>query len=573
MPGTVGIVASHMKPATANIWTYQAAAAGNPWRDVAWTGSKFISISTYGTPRIMTSTDGILWTGSSVLDSATSDGCIYVNSLDYVFVATAGSIYRSLDNGDSWTQTGSGMMFENPRQFVSSDDGSIMYLLASDLGSIGVLFRSSDYGLTWTQDSSYPTIYGSALATNGQILVDSDLNWRNIAADSPWNPPSFSGPSALYFNSIHYANGKFVAVGYDQYVCTSSDGKNWVRATAIAPGDAGGWTDVAYGKGLWVAAASGGNIMVSENGVSWKQPSTTESPTFEAIAYGGGKFVAVASSGVNQVILSDDDNIPIVAFNGGKVETKNNYRVHRFTQTGSSTLYAINAGSVNALVVAGGGGGGYSGQENGAGGGAGGVRTSTLSIPSNQTVTVGSGGAAGTVSTRGGNGTNSSIGSLLVSTGGGGGGTSDKDGTLRSGSNGGSGGGAAGPGTYSGGSGISGEGNNGGNNSATSPGAGGGGASQVGASITSNSSVGSGGNGVSISIAGATESFGGGGGGGRDSGAYALGGLGGGGGGATSIFQASPGSPNTGGGGGGGYDAGRLPKSGGSGVVIVWYEI
>jgi hypothetical protein len=128
---------------------------------------------------------------------------------------------------------------------------------------------------------------------------------------------------------------------------------------------------------------------------------------------------------------------------------------------------------IDYVVAAGGGGGG----RGGAGGGAGGLVTGSFSIKQAEfkttyTVTVGQGGASGSiVSPRGGNGGNSFFGTASVievtAIGGGGGAGVGGDISLTSGSNGGSGGGSTRQTTGSIGFGTVGQGNNGGRNGNT----------------------------------------------------------------------------------------------------------
>jgi len=226
---------------------------------------------------------------------------------------------------------------------------------------------------------------------------------------------------------------------------------------------------------------------------------------------------------------------------------------------------------VKYLVVAGGGGG-----ENNrsGGGGAGGLlsgTTTSLSLNTNYTVTVGSGGA---YNAQGSN----SVFHNNISIGGG------KSGTLHSdGFSGGSGGGSghfwsgSAPAPRIGGAGVSGQGFSGGTafSGSSELGPGGGGASQSGGNSNS-TPFGFGGTGLYsseyASLGGSPAGwFAGGGGGGNSYGTTkALGGNGGGGNG--SIFRDIPstnGVINTGGGGGGSGVWGGGSASGGSGIVII----
>jgi hypothetical protein len=268
------------------------------------------------------------------------------------------------------------------------------------------------------------------------------------------------------------------------------------------------------------------------------------------------------------------------------------YKSHTFTSDGTFTVTTVGNGDRNAvdyLIIAGGGGGGG---DRGGGGGAGGYLT-TLGATSGDvtpnakftvtttsySVDVGSGGAgSATSSSSGSTGDNSSVFSI-TSTGGGGGGTGGgggNNGTV--GLNGGSGGGGVGTssaGDRAGGTGISGQGFAGGIGlNGQLGGAGGGGASVVGANGASNNG-GNGGNGLANTLRdGTSETRAGGGGGARHTGGTnGTGGTGGGG--NAEDGTGSNGTANTGGGAGGGSNQTSpfLGGSGGSGIVVIRYEI
>ena len=231
---------------------------------------------------------------------------------------------------------------------------------------------------------------------------------------------------------------------------------------------------------------------------------------------------------------------------GGTVTTDGDYKVHKFTASGS--LVCVGSGNVEALVVAGGGGGGYWGY--GGGGGAGGmVEHSGMSLSTNTyTVTIGNGGA-GSGTGAGGRGTagQNSVFNGMTANGGGGGGGFLNDATSQPPTTGGSGGGGA-----SGQSGAAAtQGNSGGG---TGYGyAGGAGNAGGGGGAGGAGGVGTCGIGRQSSISGTATYYSGGGGG------YAKSGCSGGGG-----NSGVAGTANTGGGGG-------SSAAGGSGVVIVKY--
>jgi hypothetical protein len=252
---------------------------------------------------------------------------------------------------------------------------------------------------------------------------------------------------------------------------------------------------------------------------------------------------------------------PVAAAGGDDTYDIPGYRVHVYTNVGSGTFNVTAAGHVEALVVGGGGGGGY---EVGGGGGAGGFINShayPIAVGSH-TVTVGAGGSGGT-SANGlpaGSGSNSVFASLTA-IGGGGGGNYKTSVPGTNGATGGSGGGGSGY-TYPGspGSGTPGQGNDGGPLGSPAgtalTGSGGGGAGGIGGTgVQGVTNYAAGGVGVTNAISGVPE-------------VYATGGKGGG----NTWTGATAGAANTGNG-GDGQGNGTAGCNGGSGIVIVRYEI
>ena len=325
---------------------------------------------------------------------------------------------------------------------------------------------------------------------------------------------------------------------------------------------------------------------------------------------GGTTFIQPPPSGITATggVISDYTTTP------GDV-----YRAHVFASSGTFDVSALSIGAfpdnVEYLVVAGGGGGGAEGSQRGGGGGAGGYRTNvpapvgpgshttsaTLTVSvAPYTVTVGSGGAGG-AGGQGTNGNDSVFGSIVSNGGGGGGQGSQNSPPANEGRDGGSGGGG---GSTAGGSYVE---PGGATTAVTTPspwpgpstqgfaggqgehsagswaaGGGGGGAGEVGkAGSPPNSTSSHGGDGLSNLIAGPLNTgvgvvnpaspgrwFAGGGAGIHFSPGTGTGGAGGGG--STSYpGEGDGGVPGTGGGGASGSTGG----SGGSGIVIVRYQI
>ncbi len=304
------------------------------------------------------------------------------------------------------------------------------------------------------------------------------------------------------------------------------------------------------------------------------------SVTCDSSGYSGSLAYSCASNGTLTV------NTPCAqSCTGGTIDTTTipGSVLHKFTTAGSFTFNCPTSKTVQVLVVGGGGGSGLNSGNNPAGGGGGGQvsynASFSITASTPYTVTVGSGGAGGSVDT--GKGTNgaSSVFATITSIGGGGGGGGNGTG----GANGSSGGGAGlvgkdTPGTgsagFAGGKAI--RGGLGGGGAAA--GGGGGGAGAAGADGSGNGSpaiAGRGGNGIQNSITDTATYYGGGGSGGTSthnnsctlttSQTNGSGGFGGGG------ALSANGTNGFGGGGGANCTSSGGSRSGGSGVVIVRY--
>ena len=265
---------------------------------------------------------------------------------------------------------------------------------------------------------------------------------------------------------------------------------------------------------------------------------------------------------------------PFISASGGTVTTSGSFRIHTFTSSGDFTVTNTGTNPNVEVLVAAGGGGGCS-----AGGGAGGVFYSA-SFGVTQTtfpVVIGAGGAAATCDLSGpraSNGSNSTFSTITAIGGGGGANTGDSGNGVGANGGSGGGGGAWSAAIAAGGTGTVNQGNNGGSNGSNSspfPSGGGGGKGAVGQD-GSISKSGDGGVGVEYNFTGTPTYYGGGGGGGTyNANSPGAGGLGGGGNGGTTA-GGSNGTTNTGGG-GGGARASFVGGAGGSGIVIIKYQV
>jgi len=136
-------------------WTYTANAAAG----VApiWTGTQFVIIGST-TGNILTSPDGTTWTTrTSVYTGGALQALTWTGSL-IVGVGLTGNIATSPD-GITWTTRTSGTATAT---FYGVDAGG-GYVWAVGSDTVGIVYKSTDGGVTWTNDTTIPASVGSTL--------------------------------------------------------------------------------------------------------------------------------------------------------------------------------------------------------------------------------------------------------------------------------------------------------------------------------------------------------------------------------------------------------------------------
>jgi hypothetical protein len=99
-------------------------------------------------------------------------------------------------------------------------------------------------------------------------------------------------PVLFTLNKVIYANGQFVAVGNRGTIVASPDGFHWSPQVSGTTNDL---LAVTFGKGIYVAAGTAGRLAISTDGVSWSSASAgTEDLNW--ITFGNGVFMLPATN-------------------------------------------------------------------------------------------------------------------------------------------------------------------------------------------------------------------------------------------------------------------------------------
>jgi photosystem II stability/assembly factor-like uncharacterized protein len=205
---------------------------------------------------------------------------------------------------------------------------SVGYNVPNQVGTI----LTSPNGIDWTKRIStnhhiYAATYGSGglIAvgisqdfSHGIVLISPDggQNWESI--DLNW------GMEYWYPESIAYGNGVFIVTCHGGYVHTSPDGRNW---TLRDTGTLSALYGITYGNGTFVAVGydygygppnppnpppivrdQHGTICTSTDGMTWIERDSKTTNHLEAVAYGGGTFVAVGWNGTVTISFNAGQN-------------------------------------------------------------------------------------------------------------------------------------------------------------------------------------------------------------------------------------------------------------------------
>ncbi|MEY2499752.1 MAG: hypothetical protein QOI07_86 [Verrucomicrobiota bacterium] len=155
----------------------------------------------------------------------------------------------------------------------------------------------------------------SRLLASAVVATLCGLLLPSAFGQSHWAVKASNSSSSL--NAVVFGNGLFVAVGDGGVIVTSPDGEAW---TPRASGSTDRLPAVAFGNGRFVATRANRTTpaITSADGVNWSpviitdsSGAVTDSGAWDAIAFGGGRFLAVGSGTSNNSteIISSADGI------------------------------------------------------------------------------------------------------------------------------------------------------------------------------------------------------------------------------------------------------------------------
>ncbi|MFN8027217.1 MAG: hypothetical protein U0W40_12905 [Acidimicrobiia bacterium] len=154
------------------------------------------------------------------------------------------------------------------------------------VGADRIAWSSAD-AATWTS-APMPKLAEVALATDGQQVVAVGGRKITVTKDgTTWSVPQRVGAS---LNAVAYGNGRWVAVGDDGALLTSTDAAGWQH---VAPATSEDLLAVATSGTQWVAVG-GTAILTSSDALSWH------------VAVTRHELLGVATNGTSWVVVGQD---------------------------------------------------------------------------------------------------------------------------------------------------------------------------------------------------------------------------------------------------------------------------
>jgi photosystem II stability/assembly factor-like uncharacterized protein len=210
--------------------------------------------------------DGFQSTDNGINWTAIPGGGIGANSFvvsgSDLLAGTSSGIFRSTNNGESWTDSNSGLANVNAGSLASS--GSNLFVGTYGNG----VFRSTDNGASWTFTNTGVTNTGiQSLLVSGSNLFAGTIGglFRSIDSGGNWTA-SGTGLTSDDVTSL-WANGSILFAGTGMGIFRSTNnGANW---DAVDLNIKYAWTFVANGPNLFAGTYSDGLFRSTDNGLNW----------------------------------------------------------------------------------------------------------------------------------------------------------------------------------------------------------------------------------------------------------------------------------------------------------------
>lgn len=226
---------------------------------------RFVAVGNAGSA--VYSDDSLSWL-PLVLGVGENMKAIEVNASTWITVGDNGTILRSGDGRNYVPRTLPSATASNLKDVRF---GGGVWVIVGANGAVGVIFISTDDGLSWVQVATSPTLaalscvsFGGtwcAGGTGGAVLTSVDA--------TTWTAGTFAG--VINITDMEFGSGgHLLATGGTSVYKSTDGGVSWgVIAANIGPGSN---LAIVEADGRWVVCSGGGQMLISDDEVTWTAP-------------------------------------------------------------------------------------------------------------------------------------------------------------------------------------------------------------------------------------------------------------------------------------------------------------
>lgn len=265
------------------VWAAEPRASVRKWQDVAFGAHSFVATDGRS---ILTSKNGAAWTEQWKNEDRLWLNVVLFGGGRFLVGSGQGAVLVSND-AQTWTESATGLA-----SVAHAAWGNDRYVVAGTGRDSTETIATSKDGLTWKLAEGPPKIRLLAFG-NGQFMAITDLGAVLASTDGvTWTEQAALGYKAAWSHSLVFGRGQFFLADHEGVVWSSPDGRDWSQSEA---GFA--MTGLVYLEQHLIALLPGGQLATSSDGAHWRIRQVGVSQVIRNMAYGDGRYVALATGG------------------------------------------------------------------------------------------------------------------------------------------------------------------------------------------------------------------------------------------------------------------------------------
>jgi photosystem II stability/assembly factor-like uncharacterized protein len=236
---------------------------------------------------------------------------VMITSGPNIFGATDGAgVVLSTNNGYSWAQVNNGLSYTT-LQTITRCDTNIF--AATDYGGVDI---STDYGVNWQKTGTLSSIVNAMIVNSSNIFAGINGKGVYLSTDNGTNwTAANNGLTDLSVKSLAVSDSNVFVGTWGGYVFVSSNnGLSWTKISNGLPSGSNINSLLAVGSNIIAATSKSGIYVSTDNGANWiVRNEGLPTSTFYLLAIAGSKIFAGTASGFYVRSVSDLFTLPAPA--------------------------------------------------------------------------------------------------------------------------------------------------------------------------------------------------------------------------------------------------------------------